>query len=99
METEYRIVQTFTVPSTDLFAYRLTFQLKPFVYWMPNLEAAFIDAFSLDWAKFTFHAFHPFGLVSRVLQKVVDDHSRSSQDHIRWAGKLQLMACHLCGSR
>ena len=68
-----RIVQKFMVPNIDLFASRLNFQLKPFVSWIPDPEAAFIDAFSLDWSKFTFYAFPPFSLVSRVLQKVEDD--------------------------
>ena len=68
-----RVVQQFTVPNIDLFASRLNFQLKPFVSWLPDPDAAFIDTFSLDWSKFTFYAFPPFSLVSRVLQKVEDD--------------------------
>ena len=68
-----KIVQQFTVPNIDLFASRLNCQLKQFVSWLPDPDAAFIDAFSLDWSKFTFYAFPPFSLVSRVLQKVEDD--------------------------
>ena len=68
-----KVVQQFTVPNIDLFASRLNCQLKQFVSWLPDPDAAFIDAFSLDWSKFTFYAFPPFSLVSRVLQKVEDD--------------------------
>ena len=52
-----RVVQQFTVPNIDLFASRLTFQVKTFMSWLPDPEAAFIDAFSLEGRNLHFMRF------------------------------------------
>ena len=43
-----KIVLKFVMPEIDLFASRLNYQLKPYVAWMPDPEAQYIDAFTLD---------------------------------------------------
>ena len=58
-------------PDLDLFASRHNFQCKNYVSWIPDPNAKFIDAFSLDWSKFDFiYLFPPFRLMTRCLQKV-----------------------------
>lgn len=61
----------FGTPSIDLFASRLNKQVTPFCSWKPDPEAAFFDAFSLNWDRFTLpYLFPPFSLISRCLQKI-----------------------------
>ena len=67
------IINEFGVPDIDLFASRMNYQFKPFVAWLPDPEAKFIDAFTLDWANAMFYAFPPFSIVSQVLRKVEFD--------------------------
>ena len=56
-----------------MLASRLNFQLKPFVTWMPDLEASFIDAFTIDWSKYMFYAFPPFSILLHVIKKIEYD--------------------------
>ena len=51
----------------DLFASRVSAQLKSYVSWRPDPDAMAVDAFTLDWSKFRAFCF-PFSLISRVLQ-------------------------------
>lgn len=60
-------------PSIDLFASRLNFQLNKYVSFQPDPGAISIDAFTLNWHKFIFYAFPPFSLLTRVIQKVIND--------------------------
>ena len=53
----------------DLFASRVNAQLKSYVSWRPDPDAMAVDAFTLDWSKFSSaFCFPPFSLISRVLQ-------------------------------
>ena len=54
----------------DLFASRLTNQLREYVSWRPDPGAMAIDAFTLDWTKFKGYANPPWNLVGRVLTHV-----------------------------
>ena len=54
----------------DLFASRLTYQLRDYVTWRPDPGAMAVDAFTLDWTKFRGYANPPWNLVSRVLTHV-----------------------------
>ena len=45
----------------------------PDLSWKPDPGAAFIDAFSITWDKQLFHAFPPFSLIARRLQKIQTD--------------------------
>ena len=60
-------------PSIDLFAFRLNFQLRPFVSWKPDPEAFAIDALSISRKEQNFYAFPPFAVINRVLQKAEQD--------------------------
>ena len=51
----------------DLFASRLTCQLKQFVSWRPDPMAIATDAFTLDWAELKAFANPPWNLIGRVL--------------------------------
>lgn len=69
-----KIVTLWPMPSIDLFASRLNYQIKPFVSWKPDPEALAVDAFSLNWNLYNnFYAFPPFSLINRVLQKIEQD--------------------------
>lgn len=65
------LCNVFGFPSIDLFASRLNRQITPFCSWKPDPEAAFFDAFSLNWSSFPLtYLFPPFSLISRCLQKI-----------------------------
>ena len=50
----------------DLFASRLTCQLRQFVSWRPDPMAIATDAFTLDWAELKAYANPPWNLISRA---------------------------------
>lgn len=61
-------------PTVDLFASRLNTQLKDYVSFFPDPFALAIDCFRMDWSRIAlFHAFPPFSMICRVLQKVKRD--------------------------
>ena len=59
----------------DLFAKRLTNQLKSYVSWRPDSHAVATDAFSIDWSEMKGYAFPPFNLIPRTLMKVINDNA------------------------
>ena len=59
----------------DLFATRLTNQLKRYVSWRPDPHAVATDAFSIDWSQLKGYAFPPFNLIPRTLMKVINDNA------------------------
>lgn len=64
------ICQMFGVPDIDLFASRLNRQVHKFCSWKPDPEAAYVDAFTLDWSELgLIFAFPPFRLIGRVLRQ------------------------------
>ena len=57
--------------SVDMFAFRLTHKVAPYVAWTPNPGAEAIDAFTVDWPKYKLiGCFPPFSLRGKVLQFV-----------------------------
>ena len=58
-------------PVIDLFASRLNYQIKPFISYRPDPEAISVNAFQISWKEIFFYAFPPFGIVGKVLQKVI----------------------------
>jgi hypothetical protein len=48
--------------TVDLFASRLSHQLRRYVSWRPDPNAMHSDAFTLDWSNLTAYAFPPFSL-------------------------------------
>ena len=63
----------FFLPNVDLFATRINKQLVNYVSWYPEPEALFTDAFSIDWHSFRPYIFPPFTLISKVINKIVED--------------------------
>ena len=59
----------------DLFATRLTNQLKSYVSWRPDPHAVATDAFSIGWNQMKGYAFPPFNLIPRTLMKVINDNA------------------------
>ena len=68
-----KIVDKFGKPDIDLFASRISRQLKSYVSWHPEPEAMAVNAFSLNWNNNYFYMFPPFSLVGRVLAKINRD--------------------------
>ena len=52
----------------DLFPTRLNKQLEVHCTWKPDSGCAFLDAFSTEWSKFNFYAFHPFSIIVKITQ-------------------------------
>lgn len=72
------IVTKLGKPNIDLFASRCNRKCFRFASWGPDPEAFAIDAFTLDWSVFSFYAFPPFILISRVLQKIIYDQAEGT---------------------
>ena len=68
-----KISACFGSPEIDLFASRITALLPDYVSWKPDPMAKYIDAFQIDWKQFSFYAFPPFCLISRCVQKIVQE--------------------------
>lgn len=64
-------------PEIDLFASRLNTKLRMFCSWKPDPEAAYTDAFTLDWSRFAnVYIFCPFSLIGRCIRKIAIDMAR-----------------------
>ena len=71
---DHQVIQPFLSQCrTDLFATRLTRQLKQYISWRPDPEACDTDALSVNWQGLKGYAFPPFNLIPAVLKKVVTD--------------------------
>lgn len=68
-----RICVHFFKPNIDLFASRLNYKVENFASWNFDPEAQFTDAFSISWSDFQPYIFPPFCLISKVLNKIVQD--------------------------
>lgn len=66
----HSIVETYGMPSIDLFASRINRKVSRYVSWRPDPEAQFVDAFSCSWSQEQFYAFPPFSLILRCLKKI-----------------------------
>ena len=60
---------------TDLFATRLTCQLKQYISWRPDPKAVHTNALNVNWHALKGYAFPPFNLLPVVLNKVLADHT------------------------
>jgi len=58
---------------SDLFATRLTTQLKDYISWKPDPGSIHTDAFTINWAPLKGYAFTPFNLIGKNLEKVMTD--------------------------
>ena len=68
-----RICDQFFTPDIDLFASRLNYQVEKFVSWFPEPGCFKSDAFSFSWENSIPYIFPPFNLISKVLNKIVQD--------------------------
>ena len=60
-------------PDIDLFASRSNNKVERFVSWFPQPGAWHYDAFSFSWNMFMPYIFPPFTLISRILNKIIED--------------------------
>ena len=67
------ICQRFYTPEVDLFASRLNHQVPKYVSRYPDPGALAVDAFLLDWNKWTCLIHPPVVLLPRVLRKIKED--------------------------
>lgn len=68
-----QIIQRFGSPEIDLFATRINKKCNKFVSWFPDPESWKVDAFTIRWSEFFFYAFPPFSIITRVLEKIVQE--------------------------
>jgi len=68
-----RVCQLMGEPQIDLFASRLNHQLPQYIAWRPDPYSQGTDAMQQTWTKRFPYAFPPFCLISRVLQKVLQE--------------------------
>jgi hypothetical protein len=59
----------------DLFASRLNCPISKFASWKPDPDAVVIDAFSIPWSNEYYYIFPPFSLITRCVQKIINDQS------------------------
>ena len=68
---DHQVIQPFLSQCrSDLFATRLTRQLKQYISWRPDPGACNTDALSVNWQGLKGYAFPPFNLIPAVLKKV-----------------------------
>ena len=71
-------------PDIDLFASRINYKIKPYVSFHPDLGAIAVNAFHMSWKQFQAYIFPPFCLISRILQKVQEEHCTVVMVTPRW---------------
>lgn len=81
VDTEYelnkivfkKIVQKLGCPEIDLFATKLNKKCKKFISWFPDPDSVTVDSFTVDWSKYFFYAFPPFSIITKVLEKIIQE--------------------------
>lgn len=81
IETEYvlhdeayeTIIKTWGLPEIDLFASHSNAKCLKYVSWKQNPGSIAVDAFTISWSPLKFYAFPPFSLISRTLNKILED--------------------------
>ena len=74
-------------PEVDLFASRLNHQVPMYVARRPDPGAMAIDAFTLDWSKWTSFIHPPIVLLNRVLLKIRQDRATALLIAPAWVGQ------------
>lgn len=83
-----QIVDTWGLPSIDLFASRLNHQLDNYASWYPDPGSAYVDAFSFSWGQFDLvYLFPPFSLLGRCLRKIKEEDVRAIVVAPDWGGQ------------
>lgn len=94
-ETEYElslnyfelICNKFGVPQVDLFATKLNAKCTKYVSWRPDPDSFCVDAFTISWKEFSFYAFPPFTLISKVVKKIINDQAEGIVVVPKWPGQ------------
>lgn len=81
METEWElsgevfecIVNTLGKPEVDLFPSGINNKCANYVSWKKDPGYIAVDAFTVNWNRWSFYAFPPFSLILRTLQKIIQD--------------------------
>ena len=68
-----RICQLRETPETDLFASRLSHQIKTYFSWRPDPLSQAADAFHQNWFHKSLYAFPPFCMIPKVLREVLKE--------------------------
>ena len=56
-----------------LFASRINSKCKIYCSWFKDPNAVAVDAFTLSWENLNFYAFPPFSMITKVLQKIINE--------------------------
>lgn len=68
-----QIVSKFGLPNIDLFASRVNKKCERYVSWSRDPDAYANNAFTLNWKNMYFYAFPPFGIILKVMRKIISD--------------------------
>ena len=68
-----RICQLTGTPEIDLFASRLSHQIKTYFSWRPDPLSQAADAFQQNWFHKSLYAFPPFCMIPKILSKALKD--------------------------
>lgn len=67
------VLNTFGLPSIDLFASRINRKCVRFYSRYPDPDAESVDAFTVSWRNEYFYAFPPFALILPTLREIIND--------------------------
>lgn len=79
-----QIINHLGTPEFDLFANIDNFKCSRYASWKMDPGAEIIDAFTFHWGNLNFYAFPPFSLISKVLQKIVNDRAEGIMVVPKW---------------
>ena len=68
-QTFQKLYQIWGTPNIDLFASRISHQLRTYFAWKPDPHSKATDAMQQNWRHLYAYAFPPFSLIGRTLQK------------------------------
>ena len=93
-----KIQTRYYIPKVDLFAFRLNHQVPMYVARRSDPGAMAIDAFTLDWSKWTSFIHPPIVLLNRVLLKIRQDRATALLVAPAWVGQPWYRHCWTCWS-
>ena len=68
-----QITHYFGYPEIDLFASRSNAKCPRYITWKNDPDAYAVDAFTISWKNKLFYAFPPFSLITKTMQKIIND--------------------------
>ena len=77
-QTFQKMIDTWGIPTLDLFASRLNYKCERYVAWQPDPYCVSVDAFTLDWGQEQLsYIFPPFCIIHKILQKIDFDEANA----------------------